>query len=210
MPSIVLDNLLVEGNSPQLVFIDGTTNNLLAGTSGGSMLVESWATGRRYTSPSDTGAMVTGDLSPAPSKPAALLNSAGAWFVRSKPQYETLTAASFLNVLDHGVTGDGSTDDGPALNSVLPQCATLICFIHFGIYRTSVTLQIPVNAKIVGEAWPQIQGFGSLFGKPNSTAPIVRVSKAGDKGTVEISDVLFTTAGTTPGAVVVEWNIKAS
>ena len=93
---------------------------------------------------------------------------------------------------------------------MLPQCATLICFIPFGIYRTSVTLQISVNAKIVEEAWPQIQGFGSLFGNPNSTAPIVRVGKAGDKGTMEISDVLFTTAGTTPGAVVVEWNIKAS
>ncbi|KAH8800365.1 pectate lyase superfamily protein-domain-containing protein [Xylogone sp. PMI_703] len=209
-PSIVLDNLLVEGNSPQIVFIDGTTNNLLTGTSGESMVVQSWATGARYTSPSDTGSKATGNITPAPKKPTSLLDASGNWFVRSKPQYEGMSASAFLNVLDRGVTGDGSTDDGPALNSALSQCSSSICFIPFGIYRTSITLQIPPNAKIVGEAWPQIQGFGSLFSDLNNTAPVVQVGQPGDTGTVEISDVLFTTSGPTAGAVVVEWNIKAS
>ncbi|KAH8803504.1 pectate lyase superfamily protein-domain-containing protein, partial [Xylogone sp. PMI_703] len=209
-PSIVIDNLLVEGNSPQIVFKDGTTDNLLDGTSGGSITINSWATGHRYTSPSDVGAQVTGDITPAPNKPSSLLDGNGNWFVRSKPQYEDMDASQFLNVLDHGVTGDGSTDDGPALNSLLSQCVSSICFIPFGIYQTSVTLEVPVGARIVGEAWPQLVGVGDLFSDSSNPAPVVRVGQAGQSGIVEISDVLFSTAQTTPGAVVVEWNIHES
>ncbi|KAH8800676.1 pectate lyase superfamily protein-domain-containing protein [Xylogone sp. PMI_703] len=176
-PSIVIDNVLVEGNSPQIVFVDGTTDNLLGGTSGGSTTISSWAT-------------VT-DI-PRP------------------PQYEDIDVSPFLNVLDHGVTGDGSTDDGPALNSLLSQCVSSICFIPFGIYQTSVTLEIPVGARIVGEAWPQLVGFGDLFSDSSNPAPVFRVGQAGDSGVVEISDVLFSTAQTTPGAVVVEWNVHES
>lgn len=39
---------------------------------------------------------------------------------------------------------------------------------------------------------------------------MVKVGSVGDTGTVEIQDVLFTVKGATAGAVLVEWNIKAS
>lgn len=40
--------------------------------------------------------------------------------------------------------------------------------------------------------------------------PLVRVGKRGDVGSVEIQDLLFTSKRPSPGAVFVEWNIKAS
>ena len=38
---------------------------------------------------------------------------------------------------------------------------------------------------------------------------MLRVGKPGDKGSVEIQDVLFTAVGPTAGLVAMEWNIKA-
>jgi len=39
--------------------------------------------------------------------------------------------------------------------------------------------------------------------------PMIRVGSPGDKGSVEISDLLFTASGPTAGMVAVEWNIEA-
>jgi len=36
-----------------------------------------------------------------------------------------------------------------------------------------------------------------------------RVGNQGDRGSVEIQDILFTTKGATPGAVLVAWNLLA-
>ena len=36
---------------------------------------------------------------------------------------------------------------------------------------------------------------------------ISQVGNKGDKGVVEISDILFTVMGPVPGAILVEWNI---
>ncbi|KAH8805231.1 pectate lyase superfamily protein-domain-containing protein, partial [Xylogone sp. PMI_703] len=211
-PAITIDNLLVEGNTPQIVFFDGSTDNLLAGTSGGSLRIQSWATGRRYLSITDPGTSATGDLNPAPDKPAQLLDSSGSWFVRSKPQYETFDASSFLNALDHGAVGDGVHDDGGALSELFAACADndQICFIPHGVYMTSETVDIPIGARIVGEAWPQIMGTGPLFADASHPVPVVRVGDPGGSGVVEISDVLFTVSGPTPGAILVEWNVHES
>lgn len=38
---------------------------------------------------------------------------------------------------------------------------------------------------------------------------MLKVGNAGDVGDVEMQDLLFTTQGPTPGAILVEWNIKA-
>lgn len=39
---------------------------------------------------------------------------------------------------------------------------------------------------------------------------MIQVGKQGDVGTVEMQDLLFTSKGPTPGAVLVQWNIKAN
>jgi glucan 1,3-beta-glucosidase len=48
-----------------------------------------------------------GALSPAPSKPQFLLDGSGSYFVRSKPQYQDLSASSFINVRNSGAVGNG-------------------------------------------------------------------------------------------------------
>jgi len=39
---------------------------------------------------------------------------------------------------------------------------------------------------------------------------MLSVGDPGEEGDVEMQDLMFTTKGATPGAVLVEWNIKAS
>lgn len=39
--------------------------------------------------------------------------------------------------------------------------------------------------------------------------PVIKVGNAGDKGIVELSDLIFTSKGETAGAVFVEWNLEA-
>jgi hypothetical protein len=38
---------------------------------------------------------------------------------------------------------------------------------------------------------------------------MLQVGKAGDKGSVEMQDLIFTSKGPTPGVVLIEWNILA-
>lgn len=49
-----------------------------------------------------------------------------------------------------------------------------------------------------------------LMSNHRNPRPLVRVGNRGDRGDVEIQDLLFTTKGPTAGAVLVEWNIKAT
>ena len=39
---------------------------------------------------------------------------------------------------------------------------------------------------------------------------MIKVGNEGDIGIVEIQDLLFTTKGATPGAILVEWNVQAA
>jgi hypothetical protein len=72
------------------------------------------------------------------------------------------------------------------------------------------TLTIPAGTQIVGEAWSVIAGKGAAFQNINSPIPVVQVGAAGSTGLVEISDIIFSTIGPAPGAIVVEWNVKQS
>ena len=38
---------------------------------------------------------------------------------------------------------------------------------------------------------------------------MIRVGNVGDIGTVEISDMLFTSIGALPGLIMMEWNVQA-
>jgi glucan 1,3-beta-glucosidase len=44
----------------------------------------------------------------------------------------------------------------------------------------------------------------------DSPQVMIQVGNVGDVGIIEIQDVLFTVQGATQGAVLVEWNAKAS
>ncbi|KAM7220344.1 hypothetical protein V8F06_004310 [Rhypophila decipiens] len=117
-PAITIENLVVEGNTPSIVLVDGG-ETILAGTTGGAVTIGSWAMGRRYTNIDGSGSSVTGPINPRPNKPTALLDSSGKIFTRSKPQYENHGTGSFVSVADFGAVGDGTGDQSAAINAAL-------------------------------------------------------------------------------------------
>ncbi|KAK6538474.1 hypothetical protein TWF694_010057 [Orbilia ellipsospora] len=155
------------------------------------------------------GAVLPGDVQ----KPADLLDENRNWFEKSKPQYQNVPASGFYDVkVTGGARGNGQSDDTAAINAVL-QAATSagkIAYFPHGIYVVTNTIFVPQGAKIVGEVWSQIQASGGKFGDIANPHVVVKVGNAGDVGTVEIQDVIFGVRGPTPGAIMMEWNIKAS
>lgn len=58
--------------------------------------------------------------------------------------------------------------------------------------------------------WSQIVASGKRFEDMANPWPMVKVGNPGDEGSVEISDLLFTSRGPAAGLVAIEWNIKSS
>ena len=79
-----------------------------------------------------------------------------------------------------------------------------------GTYLVTDTLKIRTGAFIVGELWSSIIASGSNFADAANPRVVVQVGTWGDVGTVEISDLVFTTKSGSAGAVLVEWNVKQS
>jgi len=69
-------------------------------------------------------------------------------------------------------------------------------------------LTVPAGTRLVGEGWSVIAGKGEKFQDQEHPKVVVRVGKKHSRGVTEITDVLFTTVGPTPGAIVVEWNVR--
>lgn len=147
------------------------------------------------------------NLSPM-KKPASLLDKSGKIFERSKPQYETVPAKSFISVKAHGVKGDGKTDDTAALQKIFDTADFdhIIYFDH-GAYLISDTIRVPANRKMTGEIWPIIMAHGPAFADQKNPKPLFQVGKPGEVGSVEMSDIIFSTKGASPGATLVEWNL---
>lgn len=206
-PAILLDNLLIDGNTPSVVLVSGG-ETILPGTSGPAVTIASWAMGRQYSGPDDGGTSTAGSLSPALRKPAALLDPSDRHmhFTRSKPQYEALSAAAFVSVASYGAVGDGKSDATSALNAAFGA----VVFVPAGVYMVSSTVFIPVGTRVVGELWPQIMAHGRAFSDASAPVPVVQVGRPGDVGVLEMSDLLVTVQGPAPGAVMVEWNVKQS
>jgi glucan 1,3-beta-glucosidase len=133
-----------------------------------------------------------------------------AYFVKSRPQYQDLDVGSVISVKDHGAVGDGAHDDTSAIVAALA-LATTSNLIYFpaGSYIVTSTIVIPPHVRMTGEVWSQLVASGSYFGNMASPKPMIKVGNAGDVGTVEISDILFTSIGALPGLIMVEWNVQA-
>lgn len=205
-PNIVLDNLLVE-NSQSVVLINGGAT-ILDGSSG-PLYFNSWAEGYQYL-PSGGSGKRTGFVNPAPAKPESLLDSNGAYFTRSKPQYEAVGVGSVVVATAHGIANDGTGDQSSAINSLLSGNVGSLIFFPAGVYMVTSTVKVPVGSKIVGSGWSQIMGTGSYFQDETNPKVMVQVGNAGDKGVIEISDMLFTVKGPTAGAILMEWNVHES
>ncbi|KAF8184872.1 exo-beta-1,3-glucanase [Mycena galopus ATCC 62051] len=203
--SIVLNNAKLT-NVPTAVGVVGGAVVL----TGGTTTIASWGQGDVFTGSSGSRTFTQGNIAVA-SKPAALLDSSGRIFGRTHPQYAAYAVTQFVSVRDQGAKGDGVTDDTAALQAVFnAYSGCKIIFVDAGTYVVTSTLKIPAGTQMVGEAWSVIAGKGATFENINSPVPVVQIGTSGSTGILEITDIIFSTIGPTPGAIVVEWNVKQS
>jgi glucan 1,3-beta-glucosidase len=185
--SLVLNNLKLNNVPTAVGVTDGST--VLAGTTG-STTIASWAQGNVYKGTAKTAQFAQGTVA-AGAKDASLLDSAGRIFGRGHPQYVNYDVSQFVSARASGAKGDGVTDDTAALQALFTAAANCrIVFLDAGVYYITNTLKIPVGTRVVGEGWSVIIAGGSAFNNQNSPKVAVQVGAAGDKGVVEITDVM--------------------
>lgn len=183
---------------------------------GGTQTIVAWGLGKRYDTlnAESSGTWQDGThYTRMPMISPSLLGKGNAFLERSKPQYEEVAAGQFVNIKSQfGAAGDGKTDDTMALNMALRESASSnrILWIPAGVYLAYDTITIPAGARVVGQSWSQIMGLGAKFADVKNPRPVVKVGEEGDSGMVEIQDLLFTTKGSAPGAIVLQWNIHES
>ncbi|CAK7231571.1 hypothetical protein SEUCBS140593_007970 [Sporothrix eucalyptigena] len=115
------------------------------------------------------------------------------------------------DLVGDAINGDGVSDDTLNLQALLDVYgnADHVIFIDAGVYLLSDTITVPAGARIVGEAWSQLAATGPKFSDASKPNIMLRIGSPSSKGSVEIQDLLFTTKGATPGAILVEWNLLA-
>lgn len=202
--ALILDNLQTE-SCQNIVMNSGFADPVLAGNPSGSLHIDNWSLGYQITDGTQTKPIFKyGNTNPKPSRPALLLDPNGNYFTRSRPQYES---SAVISVIDHGVRNDGSGDQTEAINQVLSNNIGSVIFFPAGVYMVRGTVKIPKGSKVTGELWPQIMGTGSFFQDEQNPQVMVQVGSKGDRGSVEISGMLFTVKGATAGCIMMEWNI---
>ncbi|KAJ3986081.1 glycoside hydrolase family 55 protein [Lentinula detonsa] len=204
--SLVLVNIQLNNVSVAVSAIN-QTKPLLAGTSG-VMKIAAWGQGNVYKGSNPSSSYTQGYIqNPQISK--SLLNSDGRIVSKSRPQYEDYSLDEIVSAKDYGAKGDGKTDDTAVLQALLNESANKkIIFLDAGVYLITTTLLIPAGTRLTGEAWSTICATGSYFANAEDPQVAVRVGAEGSEGIVEITDILFSTKGAAPGAILVEWNIR--
>ncbi|KAG1814274.1 glycoside hydrolase family 55 protein [Suillus subaureus] len=200
--SLVLNNIKLS-NVPTAVGVAGGATVL----AGGTTTIASWGQGNVYSGTSGSKNFVQGNIVSA-NKPSVLLDSAGRIFGKAHPQYASYAASQFISIKSQGAKGDGHTDDTAAIQSVLNEYAGCkIIFFDAGTYHVTDTITIPAGTQIVGEAWSVIMAGGSAFSDQKNPRAVIQAGAASSQGVLEISDMVFTTAGPAPGAIMIEWNV---
>lgn len=204
--ALVLENVAFNNVN---VAIQGPDGVDLAGNPG-SFTVPAWAQGHGYAPSSANFTQLKGYITPNLRSPA--LTSDGKFYTRSKPQYGNWPVSQILTARSMGATGDGSTDDTAALQAAINAAASQrkILFIDGGDYVVTSTLYVPSGSKIVGEVFPVILATGRFWSDINKPLPVVQVGRSGEVGQVELSDIILSTRGPAPGAVLVQWNLASA
>ncbi|KAK2598031.1 hypothetical protein QQS21_005868 [Conoideocrella luteorostrata] len=199
-PNIVLDNLQLSGVDTAVKTDKGDT--LLSGGSS----VDHWTFGKSYNG--TKAEQSSGEIENVP-KMATSLKDGGKLFYRARPQYETASLDQFLVATDEGCSNDGTGDNADAINAFLQKAKSQskIAFFPAGVYRVGSTVTIPVGSVVQGSLWSQIQGAGVFFSNMQDPQVVVKVGEKGDKGKMEIVEMIFGVQGATAGAIVLEWNI---
>ncbi|CAG2165800.1 unnamed protein product [Oppiella nova] len=202
--ALVLDNIKLSNVQKAVARPDGSTV-----LEGGTKTIDSWGMGRFYDT-QGKGAYKEANL-PVPPKPAVLLDSNKRFFERPKPQYTDVAMADFISVKAEGAKGDGSTDDTKAIQETLSKWAGCkVIYFPAGDYVVSDTVLVPEGSRIIGEIWSTIMATGAKFANANEPIPVFKIGNPGDKGIAEISEMMFTTLGPVPGAIILQINLKES
>jgi len=202
------------------VDMSGTTEGLKSKRTGqvmipGGQKVDFFVQGKAFDSTMTTSTKVanTQESHTPVQKPAALLDPAtGHVFTRSKPQYEEVPVSSFVSVKSQGAKGDGKTDDTDAIQAIFDKATPdQVVYFDHGAYLITKTVKVPKKIRITGEVLPLILASGdSFFADQSNPKPVFQVGEPGDVGEVEMSDLIFGTAGPQPGAIMMEWNLAGS
>ena len=207
--TLILDNVDMTGTT-QAVFNNATGAAILPG----NQKVTFFAQGRTYGgTEGGTAGKAVQSPQEAVQKPAVLLDAAtGKVFTRSKPQYENVPVANFISVKANGAKGDGVTDDTKAIQAIFDKAtADQVVYFDHGAYIITETVKVPKSIKITGEIWPLILAGGdTFFADQANPKPVFQVGQPGDKGEVEMSDLIFGTVGPQPGAIMMEWNVAGT
>lgn len=201
-PSLILENVVFSNVE---IAVQGPTQ--VSGSTG-TIVISAFGEGNVYSLSGET--TIQGAIDAA-SRPASLL-SGDVYYSRSKPQYEDISSSAFVSVRDYGATGDGQTDDTDALGNALSdaKAGNKVLFVDAGTYKVSQTICIPSGSRIVGESYSVILASGDgIWSDINNPNPVVQVGEPGENGTVEWSDMIVSTQGAQPGAILVEWNLAA-
>ncbi|SPO21480.1 probable beta-1,3 exoglucanase precursor [Ustilago trichophora] len=209
--TLILDNIAVENIGAVVRSGNAVDEPILLVGSEEPSVIQSWVQGSTVEGKQlleDVQSVSTIDIQ-RPSSLVKMDNPLQPWFSRSRPQYEWANVSEFVNVKDLGCAGDGKTDDSKALQKILNDSAgKKIVFVPQGTYYLESTVTFPPGTKMVGEVWPVLMGGGPLFQNASDPRPVVRIGCPGDSGIMEISDMIFSTRGPAPGAIIIEWNIR--
>ncbi|KAF2464680.1 exo-beta 1,3 glucanase-like protein [Lindgomyces ingoldianus] len=199
---LILENIALS-NVP--VAVKGEGGTVLAG---GSTTIAAWGQGIKYTPTGPT--KWQGAFTPA-KRPTNLL-SGNKFYTKSKPQYEDLVTDSFISARASGAKGDGNTDDTTAVQNAINNAvqAKKILFFDHGVYKVTKTIYVPPGARMVGESFAVIMASGSTWSSKTNPVPVIQIGKPGESGSVEWSDMVVSTQGSTPGAKLIEWNLAAT
>ncbi|KAF9068683.1 glycoside hydrolase family 55 protein [Rhodocollybia butyracea] len=202
--SLVLVNAKLSNVSVAVGAIN-QTKPFLAGTPG-VMKIAAWGQGNTYKGSNPNFNFTQGNIDIARVSDC-LLDAEGRIVSKGRPQYEDYNLDQIVSAKSYG---DGETDDTCAFQSLLDECAAnnLIVFLDAGVYILKSTLVIPPNTRLTGEAWSVISATGLFFADQENPQVAVRVGEKGSEGIVEITDIVFSTKGPAPGAILVEWNIR--
>lgn len=200
--SLVLENVQVS-DSPSTV--DAAGVSVLEGSVSGD---EAWVWGKVYKQ--DSSEEQTGSYY-GTTRPGALTDDTGGFKTVKQPTYQDYDVEQFVNVkdvLEYPVAGDGVTDDTANLQAIIDASAGCkILFFPHGTYLVTDTLFFPPGSRVFGEGWPAISASGDAFADACNPTPLIRVGDAGDVGTAQFSDMVFTVADVLPGCTLLEVNM---
>ncbi|TLD14149.1 uncharacterized protein PgNI_04840 [Pyricularia grisea] len=139
------------------------------------------------------------------------------YFERPKPQYEQASAGDFVST-GASFRGDRVTDGTQCLQDAINGAAgRWIVFVDAGTYILTDTPTIPPGSRIVGENWAQLTTTGANFADETCVPPFsgsippplvdefepptasIKAVQAGQKGTADLQDLIFTSKGETAG-----------